>query len=583
MGKRQSTNLDPDKKQVLERTLKRLSGNRLMPKSLLVIYIVFYILANIFVSVVASSSKMISIMGNPVPVSVFAGVFSSVANICVIFLSNFLGRIGYITSLVLLSLNFISHYQNLFVRHNFSSLPGVVGNILTIVAITIIYFYGVKLSDYQRKLYDQALIDLLTGLPNRFATTEYLSDVIRKKEKCATVLVNLDNFKEFNEAMGFDIGNKALKEIARRWDDIAEQGKSGTKDFVGRTSGDEFIIIIRNFKSENNIYDTIKKYSAALQEKMIIDGYDCFITACFGYTLFPEDTDDRDSMISYSEAALREIKQNPNESRILRFDVGMLKGDRSLELENAIRAALLNDRIYYSLQPQFDFNHRLRGFEALARMRGEDGRPISPNEFIPVAEAAGLVDVIDLTVFKTAALFMGEQVQNGYENVILCVNVSVRHLMKSDFLDEVKEILELSKLPPKNLEIEITESIIIDSFENALLTLSELKEMGVKIAIDDFGTGYSSLSYLNNIPANLLKVDKSFIDRMNDTERSKQYVEAIISMGHILGLEVISEGVEEKDQLDTLLEIGCDYVQGFLWGRPISPKDAEEIIRKYTY
>ncbi len=583
MGKRQSTNLDPDKKLVLERTLKRLSGNRLMPKSVLVIYIVFYILANILVSIIATSQKMIYIMGNPVPVSVFAGVFSSIANICVIFLSNFLGRLGYITSLVLLSLNFISHYQNLFIRHNFSSLPGVVGNILTIVAITIIYFYGVKLSDYQRKLYDQALIDLLTGLPNRFASTEYLSDVIRKKEKCATVLVNLDNFKEFNEAMGFDIGNKALKEIARRWDDIAEQGKSGTKDFVGRTSGDEFIIIIRNFKSENNIYDTIKRYSAALQEKMNIDGYDCFITASFGYTLFPEDTDDRDSMISYSEAALREIKQNPNESRILRFDVGMLKGDRSLELENAIRSALSNNRIYYSLQPQFDFNHRLRGFEALARMRGEDGRPISPTEFIPVAEAAGLIDAIDLTVFKTAALFMGEQVQKGNRDVILCVNVSVRHLMKSNFLDEVKETLDLSKLPPQNLEIEITESIIIDSFENALLTLSELKEMGVKIAIDDFGTGYSSLSYLNNIPANLLKIDKSFIDRMNDTDRSKQYVEAIISMGHILGLEVISEGVEEKEQLDTLLEIGCDYVQGFLWGRPISPKDAEEIIRKYMY
>ncbi len=583
MGKRQSTNLDPDKKLVLERTLKRLSGNRLMPKSVLVIYIVFYILANVLVSIIATSQKMISIMGNPVPVSVFAGVFSSIANICVIFLSNFLGRLGYITSLVLLSLNFISHYQNLFIRHNFSSLPGVVGNILTIVAITIIYFYGVKLSDYQRKLYDQALIDLLTGLPNRFASTEYLSDVIRKKEKCATVLVNLDNFKEFNEAMGFDIGNKALKEIARRWDDIAEQGKSGTKDFVGRTSGDEFIIIIRNFKSENNIYDTIKRYSAALQEKMNIDGYDCFITASFGYTLFPEDTDDRDSMISYSEAALREIKQNPNESRILRFDVGMLKGDRSLELENAIRSALSNNRIYYSLQPQFDFNHRLRGFEALARMRGEDGRPISPTEFIPVAEAAGLIDAIDLTVFKTAALFMGEQVQKGNRDVILCVNVSVRHLMKSNFLDEVKETLDLSKLPPQNLEIEITESIIIDSFENALLTLSELKEMGVKIAIDDFGTGYSSLSYLNNIPANLLKIDKSFIDRMNDTDRSKQYVEAIISMGHILGLEVISEGVEEKEQLDTLLEIGCDYVQGFLWGRPISPKDAEEIIRKYMY
>ena len=579
MGKNKSTNLDPENRRVLERTLQNLSGSLLMPKSLFVFFIILYLVATRIVIYVSSSSDTINIMNNPVPLSVFAGVFSSLANIFVIFLSGAFGKLGYITSLVLLSLNFIGYYQNLFIRHNFASLPGVVGNLLTITAISIIYFYGAKISVYQRKLYDQALIDILTGLPNRFAVSEYLSDVIKKKEKCAVVLINLDNFKDFNEAMGFDIGNRALKEIARRWDNVSEQGRSGTKDFIGRTSGDEFILIIRNFKSENNIYDTIKKYSDALNEKMLIDGYDCFITASFGYSLFPEDSDDRDSMISYAEVALREVKQNPNERHILRFDVGMLKGDRVIKLESTIRSALSNNRIYYSLQPQYDFEHKLRGFEALARMRDEDNRAVSPNEFIPVAESTGLVDTIDLVVFKSAAMFMGEQIKKYDADIILGVNISVRHLMKTNFLEEVKEILQSSQLPPKNLEIEITESIIIDSFENALVTLSELKKMGIRIAIDDFGTGYSSLSYLNNIPANLLKIDKSFIDRMNESESSKQYVEAIISMGHILGLEVISEGVEEKEQLETLLKIGCDYVQGFLWGRPISPKDAEEIIK----
>ena len=211
MGKNKSTNLDPENRRVLERTLQNLSGSLLMPKSLFVFFIILYLVATRIVIYVSSSSGTINIMNNPVPLSVFAGVFSSLANIFVIFLSGAFGKLGYITSLVLLSLNFIGYYQNLFIRRNFASLPGVVGNLLTITAISIIYFYGAKISVYQRKLYDQALIDILTGLPNRFAVSEYLSDVIKKKEKCAVVLINLDNFKDFNEAMGFDIGNRALK------------------------------------------------------------------------------------------------------------------------------------------------------------------------------------------------------------------------------------------------------------------------------------------------------------------------------------------------------------------------------------
>ena len=150
--------------------------------------------------------------------------------------------------------------------------------------------------------------------------------------------------------------------------------------------------------------------------------------------------------------------------------------------------------------------------------------------------------------------------------------------MKNDFLDELKEIINTCGIPAGQLEIEITESIMIDSAEKALQCIKEIRGMGIKIAIDDFGTGYSSLSYLNNFPADLLKVDKSFIDRMNTSDASKQYVEAIISIGHIMNFDVISEGVEEEEQLETLRSIGCDYIQGFIWGRPLSPEDAEKLV-----
>ena len=162
--------------------------------------------------------------------------------------------------------------------------------------------------------------------------------------------------------------------------------------------------------------------------------------------------------------------------------------------------------------------------------------------------------------------------------MVLSVNVSVRHLMKNDFIDEIRSLLELSRIPAHQLEIEITESIMIDSAEKALQCINDIKDMGMKIAIDDFGTGYSSLSYLSHFPANLLKIDKSFIDEMEKSESSKQYVAAIISMGHIMGFDVIAEGVEHNEQLETLRDVGCDLVQGFIWGRPLPKEEVEKLV-----
>ena len=275
---------------------------------------------------------------------------------------------------------------------------------------------------------------------------------------------------------------------------------------------------------------------------------------------------------------MQEIKKAGSGEHILKFTPELLKNEHTLEMEGKLHAALDNDNIFFMLQPQYDMSHKLRGFEALARMRDDDGAIIPPNEFIPVAEKVGLIDKIDSVVFKKAAAFVGELSRQHDLDVTLSVNVSVRHLMKKDFTEEIKNQLAASRLPANRLEIEITESVMIESLEKAMDCIKELRDMGVQIAIDDFGTGYSSLSYLNDIPANLLKIDKTFVDGVNSSEQSKQYVAAIISLGHIMGYKVISEGVEENDQLEILKQIGCDYIQGFIWGRPLMQNDVEKLV-----
>ena len=277
---------------------------------------------------------------------------------------------------------------------------------------------------------------------------------------------------------------------------------------------------------------------------------------------------------------MKEIKRAASSNHILRFTPDLLKHERTIEVEKIIREALDNDTIFFNLQPQYDMEHKLRGFEALARMKDSKGNNISPAEFIPVAEKVGLIDKVDGTVYRKAALFFGELLRKTGSDLVLSINVSVRHLMKNDFFDEIMKVIAISGISADKLEIEITESIMIDSAEKALNCIDRIKEMGIKIAIDDFGTGYSALSYLNSFPADILKIDKSFIDKMNEGESFRQYVAAIISMGHIMGFEVVSEGVESEDQVEILRNIGCDFIQGFVWGRPLSPEDAEKTALK---
>lgn len=562
----------------IDKTLKKLSLNKDAPKSAFILLVLLYTIASFLTTRTSVMQGSIAIGGQMIRYNSFTGVFSMLGYICIICLVMLFRRVGYIVSMAAIILQFPLMIFNIFVRGNLHSLPGLFSSVLIIGAISIIHFTYRNILKYQQSIREQAVTDRITGLPNRFACNEFLTDLQRRGEPFVLVSVDLNDFKSINDTMGHDTGDQVLREVARRWKDLANSLSTETVDFVARNSGDEFMIVIGEYPSVKEIENTINAYREVLEKKITIDDCDYYLTACFGYSFFPEDSDVIENIYLFSDAALHEVKKAGSGSRISRFTPEVLNFERTLEIERKIRTALNSDKIFFNLQPQYDINHNLRGFEALARMKDDDGSFISPADFIPVAEKTGLVDRIDMRVFELSMEFLDKITRETGTEIMMSVNVSVRHLMKNTFIEDIKNILKAHNIAPEGVEIEITESIMIDSAEKALQRINEIKAMGMKVAIDDFGTGYSSLSYLNNFPSDLLKIDKAFIDQMNMSESSKQYVAMIISIGHILHLKVISEGVESPDQVEVLKKIGCDYIQGFVWGKPMSPEEAGRLV-----
>ena len=560
-----------------DKILKNISTKAPHPIGFVLLLLLYSIVIFLIIKV-SRDPTLINIFGVPTPLKVFTGVFNSLGNISIISMVVFYRKKGFITSIAILSVQFPVLIVKMFVFHDSSTIPGFFMNIFTILSICIIYLYYKQLEKYQGKIRHQALNDMLTGLPNRFACTELMNDRISKQAKFTLVSIDLNNFKSINDTMGHEVGDNVLKVIAERWRDLANSRKSATKDFVARVGGDEFSLVIRGYNSDKDVINTINIYKSTLEQKITIDDYDYFINASFGYAQYPEDAENSGTLFSYADAALHEIKRLNSSNTILHFSSAVSKTEQFLEIERKIRNAIDTNSVFMHLQPQYDSSHTLRGFEALARIKDTDGRFINPATFIPVAEKTGLIDEIDIQVLKKSADFLAEILKSQDTNIIISSNISVKHLMKNNFIEEIREIIASSGVPTNHFEIEITESIMIDSDDKALKCINAIRDMGIKVAIDDFGTGYSSLSYLNKFTANMLKIDKSFIDVMNTSDSSKKYVESIISIGHILNLKVISEGVETNEQLDTLKSIGCDYIQGFIWGRPMPPEEARKLI-----
>ncbi|SEF91990.1 diguanylate cyclase (GGDEF) domain-containing protein [Eubacterium ruminantium] len=565
------------RKKIIESTLDSISVRQKSPIYVFILLLVLYLTGTFLVSLSAGLQGSVQLFGHLIPINAFAGVFSALANICVILMTLWCGRLGYVSALTLLVAQLPGILIGVIRGNNIRSLPGIFSNLLAMIAITVVYLNNKKVEQAYISLRDRAVKDDLTGLPNRFACSTLLKNLISRDKEFALVWIDINNFNSINDSMGYENGNLVLREIASRWEAITNSDITETTDFIARIGGDEFALVICDYSSEEDILKTISRYEEMLGERLTVDSCDFYLTGSFGYAKYPEDGKTNDKLGSCANAAMQEVKRINSSSRILRFAPDMANDAKNLETERLLRAAIENDNIFFHLQPQFDFSHKLRGFEALARMKDPDGNMVSPGIFIPVAEKVGLIDLVDAIVFRKSALFFGKLIKEYNIDITLSVNVSVRHLMKNGFLDEIKDIIKASDVAPEQIEVEITESIMIDSVDKAVQVIDELKKLGIKIAIDDFGTGYSSLSYLNRFPANLLKIDKSFVDKMNLSDSSKQYVAAIVSIGHIMGFDVIAEGVEEQEQLDTLKTVGCDFVQGYIWGRPLPEEEARKV------
>jgi len=564
----------------VDKTLRRLSLDRETPKSAFILLLLLYGIATFLTISSSNTQAEITLFGETMRFSALTGVFSMLGSTCIIVLVMLFRKVGYFTAMFLLIVQLPGLIINIVVRHSVKHLPGLFTSFMIISASAIIFLSNRKILAYQKSIRNQAVTDSLTGLPNRFACTELMQDLLRRNSDFVVVSADLNDFKSINDTMGHSAGDAVLIEVARRWRELANNTTTETTEFVARNSADEFILIISDYDSLDDVEKTIEAYKAELEKKMTIDDCDYYMTACYGYAVCPDDSTVIDNIFTFADAAMHEVKdkESGHGISILRYTSEILNAEKTIAIERKIRNALEQDKLFYHLQPQYDIDHKLRGFEALARLRDDDGSYISPVDFIPVAEKTGLVDRIDMKVYEMAVDFIAKVIAETGRHITISVNVSVRHLMKNNFIEEIRRVLEEHNVSADHIEIEITESIMIDSAEKALERIEQLKAMGMKVAIDDFGTGYSSLSYLNSFPSDLLKIDKSFIDKMNLSDSSRQYVAMIISIGHILDLKVISEGVESADQVDVLKDIGCDYIQGYVWGKPMPPEEAGKLV-----
>ncbi len=469
--------------QILEKTIRIMDERRKPPKIVFVILLAVYVILSVAVRMTSGSQKVIMVGSNTIPLLTFTGVFSTVSNLCIILMVVFCEKAGFIASLIVLLLQYPMILQGIILRRNYASIPGLFGNLLTLVVVIVIYLNNRRIEKYQSNLREQATTDLLTGLPNTFTGTELIAELVKKNKPFAAVSIDIDGLNSINNSMGFDMGNKVLIEIGSRWKKTVDEGMSSTLDFISRISGDEFSLIIRDYYSEKEIEKTIRLYLEDVIRKISIDGYDFSMTASFGYAVFPDDADTLDSLISYSYAAMKEIKRLKNGEHILRFSTDMLNIRDQLAIDNRVRDALEKDLIYFNLQPQYDMSHKLRGFEALARMKDSEGNNIRPDEFIPAAERLGLISSVDMAVHKKVASFFSELLKKSGADITISINVSVKHMIKSDFMDEIRDFIKNCGIPASQIELEITESVLMESADKTVRNITELKGMGVKLSL----------------------------------------------------------------------------------------------------
>ena len=415
-----------------------------------------------------------------------------------------------------------------------------------------------------------AQTDALTGLPNRMALlmrlAQILPDARRHQWKVAMMFLDLDRFKTINDTLGHQVGDELLREVACRLSRLVRES-----DFVARLGGDEFVIILPAISTPADAATVASKITATLSTPIEADGHELHTSPSIGISIFPDDGTDGNTILKNADTAMYHAKAaGRNNYQFFAAEMNQSAAER-LNIERMLRHAIARNELSIDFQPQFDAASRQpTGVEALARWYHPTDGMISPARFIPVAEETGLIVDIGEWVLTAACREMAHWIHAGLKPLRVAVNVSALQLRRRDFCETVANALATSGLAPELLELEITESAVMENPQEAIKALERLGRMGVTLAIDDFGTGYSSLAYLKLFPIDHLKIDRSFVADIEHDLNDRAIAFGTIALAHSLGLKVIAEGVETEDQLDLLRGNRCDEVQGYLLSKPMN-------------
>jgi diguanylate cyclase (GGDEF)-like protein/PAS domain S-box-containing protein len=426
-----------------------------------------------------------------------------------------------------------------------------------------------------------AQYDPLTGLANRGLFSSLLSQAVarsnRHQHQMALLFLDLDRFKHVNDTHGHEVGDRLLQQAAGRLQACIREG-----DTLSRLGGDEFTLILEEVGDARDVVIVAEKLIASLTEPFAVEGHEVFIGTSIGIALYPSAADSAEALLKCADMAMYQAKANGRNNFQFFTQELQAKLTHLLDLENRLRYAVERDELALYYQPQVNMvTGKIIGLEALLRWRPSGQKPVSPAQFIPIAEDSGLILPIGEWVLREAC----NQVKRWHTlellepSVSVSVNLSVRQLEHKAFLDTLSLIIDESGLEPAQLELEITESAVMKDPVGGIDVLHRLHEMGIQLSLDDFGTGYSSLSYLKQLPLHVLKIDRSFIVDIDTCSGDKAVLKAIIELSRNLDLRVVAEGVETEEQLRSLLELNCHSIQGYFISEPQPAEKIEEMLQ----
>lgn len=433
----------------------------------------------------------------------------------------------------------------------------------------------------EEQIKQMAYFDSLTGLANRTQFVNKFKESISTCSNIALIFMDLDNFKNINDSFGHTVGDELLIEIANRIKKCVKEN-----DVVARLGGDEFLILITEVFERKDLEIYLNIILEQLGNNILINGVNIITSASLGAAIYPKDGNNFEDLFKNADTAMYKAKESGKRSFVF-FEQWM--NDDIVEMvimENQLRKALDNNEFILYYQPKSRTkDSKIEGFEALIRWNNPFLGMVSPLKFISIAEKTGLIIPIGKWVLENACKFIKDLHEKGYKNLDIAINVSVIQLIQKDFIYMVNEVINKIDVDPKYINIEITESILMESIDANISKINKLKENGIKISLDDFGKGYSSLTYLKDIPFDTLKIDKLFIDELVGGKQEKvngNIVGTIIKLAHQMQLNVVAEGVETMEQYKYLIENDCDYVQGYYISKPLPEEEIEGLLRKYN-